>query len=74
MPKMKTHRASAKRFRVTGSGKTKKLVRRQATQGHFNAREDGSTMRLKRPDVVLDNGQTKQVKRLMPYSLKKKAN
>ena len=31
MPKMKTHRGLAKRFRVTGSGK---LMRRKAFRGH----------------------------------------
>lgn len=32
MPKMKTHRGAAKRYRVTGSGK---LVRRKINRGHL---------------------------------------
>ena len=32
MPKMKTHKGSAKRFKITGSGK---LRRRQAHRGHL---------------------------------------
>ena len=31
MPKMKTHRGAAKRFKVTGSGK---IMRRRAFRGH----------------------------------------
>ena len=32
MPKMKTHRAAAKRYKVTASGK---ILRRQAGKGHL---------------------------------------
>ena len=32
MPKMKTHRGAAKRFKVTGSGK---IMRRQANLNHI---------------------------------------
>lgn len=42
MPKMKTHKGTAKRFRVTGSGK---LVRKQAGMSHFNAKKSGSRKR-----------------------------
>jgi large subunit ribosomal protein L35 len=42
MPKMKTHKGTAKRFRVTGSGK---LVRKQAGLSHFNAKKSGGRKR-----------------------------
>lgn len=42
MPKMKTHKGTAKRFRSTGSGK---LVRKQAGLAHFNAKKSGSRKR-----------------------------
>lgn len=45
MPKLKTHQATAKRYKKTGSGKIK---RRVAGQGHFNKRENGKTGRQKR--------------------------
>lgn len=45
MPKLKTHKATNKRYKKTGSGKTK---RRVAGQGHFNKRENGKTGRQKR--------------------------
>jgi large subunit ribosomal protein L35 len=48
MPKIKTHKATAKRFMVTKSGK---LKHRKPGQDHFNARESGKTIRSKRRDV-----------------------
>lgn len=48
MPKLKTHKATMKRFRYTGKNK---ILRRKAGQDHFNARESGVTTRKKRRDV-----------------------
>jgi large subunit ribosomal protein L35 len=42
MPKMKSHRGAAKRFRVTGSGK---IMRRKATGNHFLIKKSGSRKR-----------------------------
>jgi large subunit ribosomal protein L35 len=42
MPKMKTHKASRKRFRVTGTGK---LKRRQAGKKHLNSHKTGKRKR-----------------------------
>jgi large subunit ribosomal protein L35 len=42
MPKMKSHRGAAKRFRVTGTGK---VMRRKATGNHFLRKKDGSRKR-----------------------------
>ncbi len=66
MPKIKTHRASAKRFKKTG-GKHGKFMKRMATQGHFNAREDGTTVRLKRVDHEVHPSDAKRLKVLLPY-------
>ena len=49
MPKLKTHKATAKRYKVT---KTGKIMKRAAGQNHFNARENGKTGRNKKSDVV----------------------
>ena len=70
MPKMKTHRATAKRFRTTG-GRRKKFMRRAPSQDHFNAREDGSTVRLKRTDSELDKTDKPRIKKLLPYTFVK---
>jgi large subunit ribosomal protein L35 len=42
MPKMKTHRGAAKRFRVT---KTGKVMRRKATGNHMLIKKSGSQKR-----------------------------
>ncbi len=73
MPKIKSHKGTAKRIRVSG-GKQRKFVRRKATQSHFNAREDGSTVRLKRKDSEVSETSVKKLKVLLPYSLKKANN
>jgi large subunit ribosomal protein L35 len=42
MPKMKTHRATAKRFRITRSGK---VLHRKATGNHMLTKKSGSRRR-----------------------------
>lgn len=42
MPKMKTHRATAKRFRITRSGK---VLHRKATGNHMLMKKSGSRRR-----------------------------
>jgi len=64
MPKIKTHKATAKRFTVTG---TKKLRRRKAGQDHFNSRESGTITRKKRRDIGADKTNLKTIKQLTPY-------
>jgi large subunit ribosomal protein L35 len=64
MPKIKTHKATAKRFRIT---KSKKIKQRKAGQDHFNARESGKKMRKKRRDIDADKSLEKTIKKLMPY-------
>lgn len=62
MPKMKTHRGAAKRFKLTGSGK---LVRRQVGMNHILEKKPSKrTRRLKR-DVIMTGGDRRQAKRLL---------
>jgi large subunit ribosomal protein L35 len=50
MPKMKTNRAAAKRFRITGSGK---VARRKAWGKHlFKSKSRSRQIRLKQDEVV----------------------
>ncbi|MCU0679432.1 MAG: 50S ribosomal protein L35 [Planctomycetes bacterium] len=65
MPKIKTHKATAKRFQIT---KTDKIRQRKAGQDHFNARESGNTKRQKRRDIESSDTQKKTIKSLMPYN------
>jgi len=70
MPKIKTHKATKKRFKKTKSkDKAKsKILKRKAGQGHFNSRESGKTTRHKRLDVTMTKTLTKTIKQLTPYS------
>jgi len=58
---MKTHKALAKRFKVTKKGK---VLKRKAGQAHFNSRETGNTLRNKRRDVSQGEQFTKTIKKL----------
>jgi large subunit ribosomal protein L35 len=49
MPKMKTHKGSKKRFRVTALGK---LKRKQAGKRHLNSSKTGKRKRHLRADVI----------------------
>jgi large subunit ribosomal protein L35 len=49
MPKMKTHKGSKKRFRVTASGK---LKRRQAGKKHLLSHKSGTRKRHLRGSVI----------------------
>ncbi len=62
MPKIKTHRGAAKRFKVTGTGK---LVRRQVGMNHILEKKPSKrTRRLKR-DVTMAGGDRRQANRLL---------
>ena len=64
MPKIKTHKATAKRYTIT---KNKKIKHRKAGQDHFNAKESGKIKRNKRKDLNAHKTLTKTIKTLMPY-------
>ncbi len=65
MPKIKTHKSTVKRFKIT---KNKKIKHRKAGQAHFNSRESGKTTRTKRRDVDATKTLKKTIKSLMPYN------
>lgn len=65
MPKMKTHKATAKRFKVT---KTGKVMKRVTGQAHFNARESGNTKRNKRSMETLSNAMRAKIQVALPNS------
>ncbi|MFA4831223.1 MAG: 50S ribosomal protein L35 [Patescibacteria group bacterium] len=64
MPKMKTHQAIAKRFKVKKSGK---ILKRTDGQDHFNSRETGKVKRNKRSDKDLKKMYKKTIRQAMPY-------
>ncbi|HSV31559.1 MAG TPA: 50S ribosomal protein L35 [Atribacteraceae bacterium] len=65
MPKMKTHRGTAKRFRLTASGK---LKRAQAGKSHLLASKNRNRKRRLRMQVLVDKSEMKRIKTLLPYA------
>jgi len=63
--KMKTHKATAKRMRLTAG---KKIKIRAGGQDHFNSRESGKVTKNKRRDITLSKANTRNVRTLLPYS------
>ncbi|MFO7718029.1 MAG: 50S ribosomal protein L35 [Thermodesulfobacteriota bacterium] len=64
MPKMKTNKGAAKRFRTTGSGK---IRRNRAFRRHILTKKTPKRKRQLRTGPVVDSANTKAVKRLLPY-------
>lgn len=65
MPKLKTHKATAKRFKIT---KNKKVKKKTGGQDHFNSRETGKTTRNKRRETDMSKSHTKTIKKALPYN------
>ena len=61
MPKMKTHRGAAKRFRRTGTGK---LRRRQANRNHILEKKTSKRKRKLRPSVDVSSADAKSLRDL----------
>ena len=64
MPKMKTHRGSAKRFKKTGTGK---LKRDRAYRSHLFANKSTKAKRHLRKATVVSSGDYKRIKTLLTY-------
>ncbi|MCY6958713.1 50S ribosomal protein L35 [Clostridium brassicae] len=64
MPKMKTHRGAAKRFKKTGSGK---LKRAKAFKSHILTKKSSKTKRNLRKGTLVSETQEKAMKKLLPY-------
>ncbi len=62
MPKMKTHKGAAKRFKRTGSGK---ITRRKAWRGHNRHKKTGARWRRAKGTTVLSGGDNKRIDRLL---------
>ncbi|WP_047985056.1 50S ribosomal protein L35 [Ornithinibacillus californiensis] len=63
MPKMKTHRGSAKRFKRTGSGKVK---RSHAYTSHMFAHKSQKQKRKLRKGTLVSAGDFKRIKAMLP--------
>ena len=64
MPKMKTNRSAAKRFKVTGTGK---LKRNKAYKRHILTKKSRKTKRNLRKSTITDKTNEKNMKKILPY-------
>ena len=64
MPKMKTNRAAAKRFRFTGTGK---IRRNRAYKSHILTKKSAKRKRGLRKSTMVSASDLKRVKQLLPY-------
>ncbi len=63
MPKMKTHRGAAKRFKKTGSGKIKRF---RAFASHLTGKKSSSRKRRLRKSTIVAKADVKRVEQLIP--------
>jgi len=64
MPKMKTHRASAKRFKKTGTGK---IIRMHGYTSHMLEKKSPKVKRHLRSSTQMDKSDVKRIKGMIAY-------
>ncbi len=64
MPKLKTRKGVAKRFKITKSGRIKK---RSANRGHLLSKRSTKRKRRLRKSGYLSRAEEKKIRRLLPY-------
>ena len=64
MPKMKTNRAAAKRFKRTGTGKLKRF---KAYKTHILTKMSPKRCRQLRKSTLVNEADLKRIKKLLPY-------
>jgi large subunit ribosomal protein L35 len=64
MPKMKTNRGAAKRFKATGSGK---IVRNKAFANHILTKKSTKRKRNLRKSGLVHSSNRQKITRLIPY-------
>ncbi len=65
MPKMKTHSATKKRFKITG---TVKVAFKKSGRGHLLSSKNSKRLRSLRKQGILPAGVEGHVKKVMPYA------
>ncbi len=64
MPKMKTNRGAAKRFKKTGTGKIK---RHKAYTSHILTKKSTKQKRGLRKSGLVDSANAKAIRKILPY-------
>ena len=62
--KLKTHKGTAKRVRATGTGK---FVHFKMSRNHHRRNNTGRISRALDKTIVLDEGNSRKMNRLLPY-------
>lgn len=65
MPKMKTRKGVAKRFKVT---KRKKILRRKGGKGHLLSHKTKKRKRSLRRAALVSKSERKKILKLLPYA------
>ncbi len=66
MPKLKTHKSTARRFHITGSGK---IMRTKGGKSHLRRKKRASAKRLYDEMIPVNASDVAKVKKLLPYGL-----
>lgn len=64
MPKLKTRKSAAKRFKLTGKGK---IMRGHTRLNHLMRKKREARVRRLRQEAVVDKAMEKRIRRLVPY-------
>ena len=64
MPKVKTSRAAAKRFKKTGTGQLKRM---KAYKSHILTKKSQKRKRNLRKSIITDKTNVKNMKKILPY-------
>ena len=65
MPKMKTHSATKKRFKLTGTGK---VSFKKSGRGHLLSSKNSKRLRTLRKKGILPAGVEAHIKMVLPYA------
>ena len=64
MPKLKTRKAAAKRYKITGNNK---FLRRHAFKGHLLMKKSNRQKRKLSQTICVSNSDIKAIKLMLPY-------
>ncbi len=64
MPKLKTHKGTKARVKVTGRGKVKAM---RSGKRHLNFKKSGKRIRQGRSDLLIAKPDAERLKTLLPY-------
>ncbi len=64
MPKLKTHKGTKARVKITGRGKVKAM---RSGKRHLNFKKSGKRIRQGRTDLLIAKPDAERIKALLPY-------